>query len=86
MDEYEDEIVEARLHDLVNEINEKGVFKMHLEWGFDAENNNVGNILGLISGGWAGKEHSFEVGTHEPELLDAILNVLNALSDLKECN
>jgi hypothetical protein len=84
MEVFEDEVIEARLHDLVTDINSKGIFKLHLEWGFNAENNNVGNILGLISGGWAGKEHTFEVDTFEPEILESILNLLNMLSDLKE--
>jgi hypothetical protein len=82
----EEKIMEKveQLQDLVTSINEKGVFKINFEWVLDTQANEYGTVIGLISGGWAGKAHIFELGSENYDFLDGILNVLNALSGLEE--
>lgn len=72
------------IQDLVTSINEKGVFKINFEWVLDTQASEQGTIIGLISGGWAGKAHTFELGSENHEFLDGVLNVLNVLSGLEE--
>lgn len=79
------EVSEERLNDLVGEINDSGVFNIDLDWAFDhnEDNNSVSDVYGLITGRWAGQQHKFELGSESNELLEAILDVLNAMSKLK---
>ena len=79
------EVTEERLNDLVGEINESGVFNVDLEWAFDhnEEDNTVSEIYGLLTGRWAGQDHKLELSCPSNELLEAILDVLSAMSKLK---
>lgn len=76
--------VDLQINELVESINEKGVFKVSFEWLLDTQASEAGTIIGLVTGGWAGKAHTFELGTEDNEFLDGVLNVLDALSGLKE--
>lgn len=80
-----EEVTEERLDDLVGQINESGVFNVDLDWAFDhnEENNSVSEIYGLLTGRWAGQDHKFEFSCPSNEMLEGILDVLNAVSKLK---
>lgn len=76
--------LDQQIQKLVESINDKGVFKVSFEWMLDTQAVEAGTVIGLVTGGWAGKAHTFELGSQDNEFLDGVLNVLDALSGLED--